>query len=213
MQTTGTADHAEVAIMSAYDSDAILGDFSGEMLGFGTFDEPPDRVPLRILGLSELPIDEAQLRRAFVRKVRKLHPDLNPLDESSWREVQADGWDEVQWARAVLKRKIDRVTAKSDPVGNLVTRHTGPGKSWCRGCERPFGLFRRGGVGWKRDGLCYRCAHEEDLKAARERRRAHRANRSCPQCGAIFTPSRSDGRYCKPACRQRAYRERSRSRP
>ena len=32
----------------------------------------------------------------------------------------------------------------------------------------------------------------------------------CVACERKFTPRRSDGRYCSPACRQRAYRERGR---
>ena len=31
---------------------------------------------------------------------------------------------------------------------------------------------------------------------------------TCESCGAPFTGVRSDARYCSPACRQRAYRER-----
>jgi hypothetical protein len=30
----------------------------------------------------------------------------------------------------------------------------------------------------------------------------------CARCGESFTPPRSDARYCSPACRQAAYRER-----
>jgi hypothetical protein len=32
--------------------------------------------------------------------------------------------------------------------------------------------------------------------------------RFCAECGEPFVPTRSDGRYCKSACRQRAYRRR-----
>ena len=39
------------------------------------------------------------------------------------------------------------------------------------------------------------------------RRRKARAT-VCEECGAGFTPSRSDGRYCSPAHRQKAYRKR-----
>ena len=90
------------------DLNAIFGDFLGTFFGFGSFDEPPNSVPLRILGLSEIPADESALRLAFVTKVRELHPDLNPLDEASWQEVHGDEWEEVQWARVVLLRKIPR---------------------------------------------------------------------------------------------------------
>jgi hypothetical protein len=49
---------------------------------------------------------------------------------------------------------------------------------------------------------------EQDL--AKELRWLHRVDRVCRQCGATFTPTRSDGAYCSHACRQRAYRWRSR---
>jgi len=88
------------------DLNAIFGDFFGDF--FGSHETPPDSVPLRILGLSEIPADESALRLAFVTKVRDLHPDLNPLDEASWQEVHGDEWEEVQWARVVLLQKIPR---------------------------------------------------------------------------------------------------------
>jgi hypothetical protein len=33
----------------------------------------------------------------------------------------------------------------------------------------------------------------------------------CAACGSAFTASRWDARYCSPACRQRAYRQRTRA--
>lgn len=38
-----------------------------------------------------------------------------------------------------------------------------------------------------------------------------RANRKCHQCGDIFTPPRSDAKYCSSACRQKAYNIRKRA--
>ena len=35
-----------------------------------------------------------------------------------------------------------------------------------------------------------------------------RATRRCARCAALFTPSRSDGRYCSARCRQAAFRSR-----
>lgn len=49
--------------------------------------------------------------------------------------------------------------------------------------------------------------------AARKRRSALRREqrkRFCEVCLDEFTPDRKDGRYCKPACRQKAYRQRQR---
>lgn len=36
--------------------------------------------------------------------------------------------------------------------------------------------------------------------------------RKCPQCGDVLYASRPEARYCRQACRQRAYRRRLRSR-
>jgi len=35
--------------------------------------------------------------------------------------------------------------------------------------------------------------------------------RTCTACGAQFYTSRPEARYCRPACRQRTYRQRRRS--
>jgi len=48
------------------------------------------------------------------------------------------------------------------------------------------------------------------LAAAWRRRGDHRGcyRRVCRQCGAVFYTSRPEARYCRAACRQRAYRRR-----
>ena len=76
----------------------------------------------------------------------------------------------------------------------------------CAGCGRPVAtthpqLFRAGVV----------CQPGCIARARDRRRRAARADRSCASCGALFSPGRSDARYCSPACRQRAYLLRRRS--
>ena len=46
------------------------------------------------------------------------------------------------------------------------------------------------------------------------RHRPHRSRKgpcACETCGAPFTPTRSDGRYCSSPCRQKAYRQRAQS--
>ena len=60
-----------------------------------------------------------------------------------------------------------------------------------------------GGLIW----LSSECALKYRAQRARERRRAARGTRMCP-CGREFAPVRSDGVYCSPACKQRAYRQR-----
>lgn len=56
------------------------------------------------------------------------------------------------------------------------------------------------------------CSEEcgRSAKAARQRkgRERRRSNRRCAECGRRFTPQRADGKYCSPACRQRAFRKR-----
>lgn len=61
---------------------------------------------------------------------------------------------------------------------------------------------------WHENILCDRC--RQRAYRMRRRRRQAGSDRQCT-CGAVFTPSRSDGRYCSNACRQRAYRKRSAS--
>lgn len=48
----------------------------------------------------------------------------------------------------------------------------------------------------------------DQVNAARRARRARRRGRSCATCGTFFVPPRSDGWYCSPKCRQKAYRQR-----
>jgi predicted nucleic acid-binding Zn ribbon protein len=48
------------------------------------------------------------------------------------------------------------------------------------------------------------------LRPSSQTRAAARIGRPCEVCGDPFTPPRSDGRYCSPACRQKAYRRRNR---
>jgi len=62
-------------------------------------------------------------------------------------------------------------------------------------------------------GYCWPCRDAARLALARKRRAQRRANRTCEHCGATFTPTRADGRYCSGACRQAAYRERGGGRP
>jgi len=71
---------------------------------------------------------------------------------------------------------------------------------WCRRCRRPFyGAYAR-------LHCSERCA--ELTRAARRDRTRDRDARRCETCAEHFTPPRSDGRYCSPACRQKAYRAR-----
>jgi hypothetical protein len=88
-------------------------------------------------------------------------------------------------------------------------------ESVCEECGRPvvFGLVLP-----HRRFFCSRsCANKHYARphnARRaEQRAAQRANSTCAQCGHAFNPSRSDARYCSPACRQTAYRAAGSKRP
>jgi DNA-directed RNA polymerase subunit RPC12/RpoP len=82
---------------------------------------------------------------------------------------------------------------------------TGEYEYECGTCGRPVHQRR------KPRGLNVYCSHRCRWTAANHERAdalaAARAT-SCTTCGAQFTPPRADGRYCSPACRQRAYRQR-----
>jgi hypothetical protein len=104
---------------------------------------------------------------------------------------------------------------------------------WCAQCERTAGTrpwknaghwdWSRGG--WVQDpprtcGNCGRLFHAlasrycsdrcANIDRAARRREAREAARQCccERCGHRFTAPRSDARYCSPACRQAAYRQR-----
>jgi hypothetical protein len=84
--------------------------------------------------------------------------------------------------------------------------HERPHVTICRRCGRR--RHRNRGWGTSRAYCCDACAHAADLKRRRSRRRTWHPKQTCATCGAAFTPTRSDARYCSPACRQRAYRQR-----
>jgi hypothetical protein len=66
-------------------------------------------------------------------------------------------------------------------------------------------------------GHCWYCAYRARTKISTihisARKRRARANRTCEHCAAVFTPPRSDGRFCSNACRQAAYRQRTKGIP
>jgi hypothetical protein len=60
---------------------------------------------------------------------------------------------------------------------------------------------------------CEACRHRFDAAERREARADARADLRCEVCGEAIKADRSDARYCKSACRQKAYRDRKRSEP
>jgi hypothetical protein len=107
------------------------------------------------------------------------------------------------------------VTATKVRTSDLAIRNGPWAGDRCRVCDStrlayygtPYAIHWRGH--WF--GCCTACATDAINERYRERRRRARADRTCGTCGQTFTPTRSDGRYCSSACRQRAYRGRQRA--
>jgi hypothetical protein len=203
----------------------------GDLLGSffvglgGSYPEPPDSVPLRLLGLTEKPASQAAVKAAFRARVMVAHPDIGayttmPAEVNAAVEAHAMADPDVQelvWARDVLLRKIPATVTASNrgPMGSF-SRYE---PSRCKVCNgdrldsrgRPYGLHTSEYGRRKRwIGYCVMCARDAENERQRQQRAAARADRTCAHCGRRFTPARSDGRYCKPAHRQAAYRQRTR---
>lgn len=145
---------------------------------------------------------------------------------------------EVIWARDVLLRKVPPPPAAVTDGESPMWKHDQPSRQQlCGKCNserrntsgEPYQIVGLGSSAnledWQRragykgrppqpwDGYCRPCAHDAKKERKRELRRQLRADRKCEACGDTFTPPRSDARYCSPACRQRAYRQRAENRP
>ncbi len=57
------------------------------------------------------------------------------------------------------------------------------------------------------------CARLAINRRNKERRLAQRENTMCLCCGKLFTPKRTDAKYCSNACRQKGYRCRCAAEP
>lgn len=100
---------------------------------------------------------------------------------------------------------------------------------WCAACHQTTGIPERCYVGprpchgcgrdvtdvhlphwvrWRQRPVCSRRCVTRYQLAERKAARPRPASPVCAGCGETFTPPRADGRYCSPACRQRAYRKR-----
>jgi hypothetical protein len=199
--------------------------------------EPPDIVVLRILGLDcWRPTDHETVKRAFQAKMTAQHPEIPTNEEPADANAAVQ---ELFWARDVLLRKIpEPVTTDKDRGTNFissnssdsVTTNQGDGinlisryRSGCQGCKgqrldhygNPYPLYepanpRRGKKAHRYAGYCWACGYELEKAKLHEKRRQARADRTCESCGATFTPGRNDGRFCSSACRQAAYRKRTR---
>src|SRR5262245_52352585 len=98
---------------------SLFGDVFGEdMLGglfgaSGSWAEPPDIVPLRILGLDARPPSQDEVRSAFRARLLLVHPDVAAYAAVPELQQAADAAAaerpevaEVVWARDVLLRKV-----------------------------------------------------------------------------------------------------------
>jgi hypothetical protein len=77
----------------------------------------------------------------------------------------------------------------------------------CENCQRPVhqeNNFRS----HRRTFCCEVCEHAARASFARQKRTDVRGTRQCESCGETFEPTRTDARFCSPACRQRTYRRR-----
>ena len=177
-----------------------VDDLFASFFGFGSYAEPPTSIPLRILGLSEIPAKRDAVNAALRARVKQFHPDvIEPNYDSVWVGSadfgeQPSTIQEMLWARDVLLKKIPEPV--TDDKGVVVTNISRNGPPVCEKCGRRF--HRR----------CWWCDQQAENARQREDRRLARANRTCAACEITFTPSRSDGLYCTPACRQKSYRAR-----
>jgi hypothetical protein len=198
---------------------AHLGSVFDGLFGFGSWPEPPDIVPLRILGLTGRPASQDAVRSAFRARLLLVHPDVAAYSAVPELQRAADAIAaqrpevaELVWARDVLLRKIPAVTDINSHAGNSAPV-TPLKPQECKGCGG-IHVTNDGGTvyGFHDEGrwrnYCWPCAEHAENARQRDLRRERRADRACDSCGETFTPPRSDGRYCSPACRQRAYRER-----
>lgn len=198
---------------------SIFRDFA-DILGF---EEVPETIPLRILGLVPPVPSRQAIVSAFRRRAIEVHPDLQLAYDNPVLQAGAEGLitrpeiRELVWARDELVKRApdpDRVTDKSHTHDQEFVSVT-PTAKVCRKCQRTLGEDERYAVSpyveySRRAGWCWRCARADENARARDRRRRRhpRATRPCAQCAALFTPPRADGRYCSPRCRQAAFRSR-----
>jgi hypothetical protein len=182
----------------------------------GSWAEPPDTVPLRILSLDQLPDNHAEVKEAFRTTLLATHPDIRPDIEAAAANTEVQ---ELMWARDVLVRKIPApapagtVTDVGLAAGSSDSRNkrrVGPnGYPICVVCDEEYpARYYDGERRW--GDHCYWCAIDTENQRQRDLRAQARADRVCENvnCAGTFTPSRADGKYCSDACRQAAYRSR-----
>lgn len=107
--------------------------------------------------------------------------------------------DDGPWVTGgwMLESYCDDCVSKWHPSWRKARRDPSP----CRGgCGALVSFWN-----WENITTCSeRCSRLVQL----ERKRVHHDQRLCDVCLELFTPKRSDARYCSSACRQDAYRKR-----
>ena len=78
----------------------------------------------------------------------------------------------------------------------------------CEGCGRPVHDPWPTPPNKERVFCCGDCQHKAELRSHRRGRAEARSGRQCDECGEVYDPTRSDGKFCGPACKQKAYRKR-----
>ena len=97
-------------IRDLFNSDPF-SDLLGPLFGLGSCAQPPDSVPLRILGLDAIPLSRDTLKSVFRAKVMATHPDLATYTVPHLREAAETAAtlkpdvQELMWARDVLIAK------------------------------------------------------------------------------------------------------------
>jgi predicted nucleic acid-binding Zn ribbon protein len=186
-----------------------------QLFGVGSWPEPPDHLPLRILGLSEGASREAVVK-AFRKKLLEIHPDLRPAFENpdfrEWAQAGRGDLPDVQelvWARDCALRKIPEPVTSNGSTAVSVTKSVTDrphfkaesGKAAiCRNCggelkppER-INLYRR-----SVELYCDACAKREDWIPD------HR----CVVCGVVMIGQAS---RCSETCDRKAASEARRKR-
>lgn len=84
------------------------------------------------------------------------------------------------------------------------------GRGICQHCGIVFYWVDKGKHGIVRKYCSGRCANDAYILRRKARHKAA-LQRICPVCGKTFVAKRTDSVYCEGACRQKAYRQRSKT--
>jgi hypothetical protein len=110
-------------------------------------------------------------------------------------------WDKLSWEN-VFGPVCEDCASPADDYRLHIERE-------CVGCGRKVvDVVGRWWLRRRTRPTCSRRCYWTYQSSVRAERHAGQRERSCRGCGTLFTPPRSDGKYCSAACRQKAYRQR-----